>query len=80
VSKSIECKAAISPRYAKFFDDEPSNVTYLSLNRSTSTERDVRLIFWGLTGTEGDAACDLAKQIFEKIHKGPIKCVRAVSS
>ncbi|MEN6585810.1 MAG: hypothetical protein ABFE02_07195 [Sulfuricella sp.] len=80
VSKSIECKAALAPRNAKFFDDTPSNVTYLSLNHSRNTERDVRLVFWGLTGAEGDAVCDRMKLIFEKIHSGPMQCVRAISS
>ncbi|BCB26144.1 hypothetical protein SKTS_10300 [Sulfurimicrobium lacus] len=80
VSKSVECKTALAPRNAKFFDDTPSSVTYLSLNHSRSTERDVRVIFWGLTGAEGDAVCDQMKLTFEKIHSGPMKCVRAISS
>jgi hypothetical protein len=80
VSKSIECKAELALRYARFFDDEPSSATYLSVNRSSRGERDVRLILWGLTGAEGDAVCDQMKQIFAKIHGGPMKCVRAISS
>lgn len=80
VSKSIECKAALLPRYAKFFDDVPSHATYLSLNHASPAERDIRLILWGLTGAEGDAICDQMKQIFSKIHSGPAKCVRAIPS
>lgn len=80
VSKSIECKADLLPRYAKFFDDTPSHATYLSLTRSNRGERDARLIFWGLTGAEGDAVCDQMKQIFRKIHSGPARCVRAIQS
>jgi hypothetical protein len=79
-SKSIECKASLAPRYAKFFDDTPSSATYLSVTRSSRSERDVRLILWGLTGAEGDAVCDQMKLVFAKIHSGPMKCVHAISS
>lgn len=77
-SRSIECKPALAPRYARFFDDAPSYTTYLSINRSSRGERDARVIFWGLTGAEGDAVCDKMKQVFAKIHSGPMKCVRAI--
>jgi hypothetical protein len=80
VSKSVECKSDLAPRYAKFFDDVPSSVTYLSVKRSNRGERDIRLIFWGLTGAEGDAVCDQMIPIFAKIHTGPMKCVRAIAS
>lgn len=80
VSKSIECKAELAPRYARYFDDLPSSATYLSVNRSSRGERDVRLILWGLTGAEGDAVCDQMKQVFAKIHNGPMKCVRGIAS
>jgi hypothetical protein len=78
VSKSIECKSSLAPRYAKYFDDEPASATYLSMNRSNRGERDVRLILWGLTGAEGDAVCGQMKSVFAKIHSGPMKCVHAV--
>jgi hypothetical protein len=80
VSKSIECKASLAPRYAKFFDDTPSSATYLSITRSSRGERDARLILWGLTGAEGDTVCDQMKLVFAKIHNGQMKCVRAVTS
>lgn len=80
ISKSIECKADLAPRYAKFFDDAPSTSTYLSVDRAHRGQRDMRLIFWGLTLEEGNAVCDQMIPIFTKIHSGPMKCVRPVSS
>ncbi len=80
VSKSIECKDSLAPRYAKFFDDTPASTTYLSITRSNRAERDARFILWGLTGAEGDAVCEQMKLIFSKIHNGQMKCVRPVTS
>lgn len=78
--KSSECKTTLAARYAKFFDDQPSHATYLSLDRSNPWERDVRLIFWGLTGSEGDTICEHMRQMFLKIHSGPTRCIRGVAS
>lgn len=74
-SKSVECKATLEPRFAKFFDDAPSSVAYLSINHTNRDERDVRMIFWGVTVAEGDLLCDRMKQIFERIHRGPMRCI-----
>ncbi len=80
VSKSIVCKASLAPRYARIFDDEPAGATYLSVNRSNHSERNVRVILWGLTGAEGDRVCDQMKRVFAKIHSGPMQCVRGLAS
>jgi hypothetical protein len=79
-SKSVECKTTLEPRFAKFFDDVPSSVAYLSINHSNRDERDVRMIFWGVTVAEGNLLCDKMKQIFERIHSGPMTCVRPIGA
>ena len=78
--KSAECMATLAARYLKFFDDQPSHATYLSFNRSKPWERDVRLILWGLTGTEGDAVCEQMRQVLAKLISSPAQCIRGLAS
>lgn len=80
VSQSFECKGDLAPRYLKYFDDQPAHITYLSISRGNSDQREARLIFWGLTRQEGDAVCDKMKEVFTKMKTGPSVCVRAMAS
>lgn len=80
VSKSVQCKPDLEERYIRFFNNEPATATYLSVNRSIPGERDVRVIFWGVTHKEGDMICESMKKVFAKIHNGPIECVRGIES
>ena len=75
--KVSTCQATLEPRYARLFDDVPINTTYLSLTRGKPTERDGRMVFWGVTSEEGNAVCDLVKQQFAKNYTGTISCVLA---
>lgn len=80
VSQSFECKADLAPRYLQYFDDQPAHITYLSISRGNSDQREARLIFWGLTRQEGDAVCDKMKDVFAKMKTGPAVCIRAMAS
>ena len=77
IAKS-ECKTELAPRYTKFFDNTPSSVTYLSLARGEPAERELRMIFWGVTLEESNKLCDAVPGL-QKGWKGAVKCVRAVS-
>lgn len=74
-SSSIECKESLLPRYAKFFDDEPMTVTYLSANSSSSRERDMRLLFWGLNAEEGKVVCNLMQDKLKATYSGKLRCI-----
>lgn len=80
VSQSVQCKADLAPRYVKYFADEPGNITYLSINRGSTDQREARLIFWGLTLQEGDLMCDQMKKVFSKMKTGALSCIRPVAS
>ncbi len=71
-----ECKTELEPRYLKLFDNKTSSVTYLSLPRGDRSERELRLIYWGVTLEESDRLCS-ALPAFQKGRKGVVTCVRA---
>jgi hypothetical protein len=74
--QSSECKTELTPRYAKLFDNEPASLTYLSIARGDRYEREVRLIYWGVTLEESDKVCDGVSQM-QIGYKGTVRCIRA---
>lgn len=76
VSVKSECKAELAPRYAQLFDDEPTHVAYLSFDRGDESERDFRLIYWGVTVDESERICNSAAK-FQRGLKGKVRCIRA---
>lgn len=70
-----ECKPELAPRYARLFDDEPSFVTYVSFARGGWTEREFRMIFWGVTAAESAQLCDALRPRAQKMRTGAVKCI-----
>jgi hypothetical protein len=74
--QSSQCKAELPNRLAKLFDNTPTSVTYLSLARGERSEREFRVIYWGVTADESDRLCGAVSQ-FQKGRKGAVTCIRA---
>ena len=74
--QQIECKNELAPRYAKLFDNKPASVTYVSYARGNRSERELRLIYWGVTVDESDRLCSVVPDL-QKGRKGLVTCVRA---
>ncbi len=74
--ESSTCKEELEPRYAAVFDNKPVSVTYLSLARGDAAEREVRMIYWGVTVAQSDALCK-AVPMYQKFRKGDVTCVQA---
>ena len=77
--KSSECKVELSARYASLFDNEPTFVTYLSMARGEPREREMRLIYWGVSAAESDKVCDGVSRM-QSQRKGSVTCIRARKS
>jgi hypothetical protein len=77
--KSAECKAELSNKYLQFFDNEPTYVTYLSVARGDPKEREIRIIYWGVSVAESDKVCNGVAQMQGKL-KGAVKCIRAAKA
>ena len=71
-----ECKTEIAPQYTRIFDNKPTSLTYLSLARGQSAEREMRLIYWGISVDQSDKLCNAVPD-FQKHRKGAVSCVRA---
>ncbi len=77
--KSHECKRELPTRQQRLMDNKPSSQTYLSLGRGAPQERELRLIYWGISVEEANAICELAPS-FRPLWTGPINCIRIQSS
>jgi len=77
VQQTAVCKTELEPRYQRLFDNAAIHSTYLSFNRGSQTERDGRMVIFGLTADEGDAVCDQAISRFQTNYTGKIECVHA---
>jgi hypothetical protein len=77
--QSSECKPELDAHSAKLFDNKPINVPYLSATPGAATEREVRVIFWGVTVQEGDRVCDELTRNSNN-WKGTVTCIRAIPS
>lgn len=76
--KSHECKRELPARQQRLMDNKPSSQTYLSLGRGGPQERELRLIYWGISVEEANAICELAPS-FRPLWTGPINCIRTHS-
>ncbi len=77
VQRTMQCKAELEPRYQRLFDDTPIHSTYISFTRGHKTERDGRMVIFGLTADEGDAVCEQAISRFNTNYSGTIECIHA---
>lgn len=71
-----ECKTDIAPQYTRLFDNKPTSLTYLSMARGQPSEREMRLIYWGISVDQSDKLCSAVPN-FQKSRKGVVSCVRA---
>ena len=78
--KSAECLPELQPRQRALFEDQPGNVTYLSMHRGARTERDIRVIFWGVSVAESNQLCDGMTKAYADKHVGRVACVRALEA
>ena len=76
---SSDCKSMLDTRSARLFDNKPTFVNYVSASPGSSSEREERLLFWGVTAQEGELVCN-EKTRLQNNWKGTVTCVRALSS
>ena len=69
------CKDNLEPRYRRLFDDAPIHSTYLSFKRGNRFERNGRMVIYGLTGEEANAACEIIKSKFKSHYEGAVTCI-----
>lgn len=74
-SQVKECRTELPPRYAKLFANTPIASTYLSFTHGSKTERDGRMVIYGLTAQEGNLLCEQMKQQFAARYTGKLECV-----
>jgi hypothetical protein len=76
---SSECKSVLDARSVKLFDNIPTYVNYVSAAPGASSEREVRLIFWGMTADEGDIMCGEIPRLQQR-WKGAVTCIHSLPS
>jgi hypothetical protein len=76
--ESSECKTTLDARNAKLFENKPTFVNYVSATPGAAGEREVRIIFWGVTAQEGELVCAEAPEM-QKRWSGTVTCVHAIA-
>ncbi len=77
VFQPVKCQKELPARYARLFDDVPIPSTYLSATAAKKTERDGRLVIYGLTDAEGVQLCELVRSQIGERYAGTTHCVKA---
>lgn len=72
-----QCKRHLSARDEMLFDNEPIHATYISMAAGNASEREGRIIFWGLTVAEGSQICEAMRGQLQSMYQGPVRCIRA---
>ena len=63
--------------YARLFDDVPIASPYLAANAGRASERDGRIVVFGLTDAEGMAVCESMRKTVAEKYRGDTDCVAA---
>lgn len=71
----VKCQASLPPRYSRLFNDAPIASPYLSLTSGDVTERDGRLVVYGLTDHEGVTLCEQLRSKIKEHYRGEAHCV-----
>ena len=74
--QSSECTKNLEPRNLKLFSNRPINVSYVSAARGSSSERELRIVFWGVTVDESDRICETIHSV-QRNWQGAVTCVHA---
>lgn len=77
VSYQDKCLATMPDRYAKLFDNQRIQATYLVLERGKDKdERDARLVIFGVPSSAAIKVCPAIQQSFKRSYSGAISCVQ----
>jgi hypothetical protein len=76
---SSDCTSSLEARNLRLFDNKSTFVNYLSAAPGNSTERELRLVIWGVTAAEGDLICGEIPRVQER-WKGTVTCIHALPS
>ena len=71
-----KCEETPTTRNARLFENSPTHVTFLSASRSKRTERETRMIFWGISVQE---STDLCNAMIKRYPPNRATCVAARS-
>lgn len=73
--KSMACLPTANSRIESLFDDTPTHLTYASMTRGSSAERDGRAIVWGASKKESIIICESMLKEIKKNYKGKVACI-----
>jgi hypothetical protein len=79
-TQTKSCENNLAPHLAATFDNKPSSdFTYASVNRNPDAinERDIRVIYFGVTAAESDIVCDWAMGMVTD-PRAKVTCIRPV--
>ena len=75
--ESFHCTTGLDARSERLFENKPTFVNYVSATPGSSSERDLRMIIWGVTAEEGDVICSVIPRVQERWN-GAVSCIHAL--
>lgn len=75
--RTPKCQDELPARYARLFDDVAISSPYLAANVGRAIERDGRIVIYGLSDPEGNAACEAMRKVIAGGYEGETYCVAA---
>lgn len=76
--RSSRCLTELTQDQSDLFANRPTNVTYLSLGRSASSEREMRVIAWGLPPAESNYICERLLRAEWVERRRNARCIRSL--
>ena len=76
--RSSRCLTELTQDQGDLFANRPTNVTYLSVGPGRASEREMRVIAWGLTPEQSTQICELILREEWAQRRGSARCVRSL--
>jgi len=73
---SSTCEDRLPPHLARLFQNKPTDASYLAAARGSAAEREIRVVYWGVSAEEADLVCKAASEM-GRGRKGAVTCIRS---
>ncbi len=73
-----QCLSELPVQAQNLFENQPTHLAYIAMQRGNKLERDARAIVWGFTKAESAKFCTYMIPIIKKKYSGTVSCIDAL--
>lgn len=74
----FQCQSELPVQAQNLFENQPTHLAYIAMQRGNTLERDERAIVWGLTKAESSKFCSYMIPLLKKKYSGTVSCIDAL--